>query len=119
MDKKQFEDISYKILFVLIILIIPTWFRYGESTLDWLITFESWGFRMLAFPVLVLFFLRKEKSFWLYLSLILLTFISNVSDLGFIDQYDTFFLTIKIVITLNIFYLLYKRHKGKKDEIFL
>lgn len=97
MGESEFSEKAHFILVVVMLLIIPDWFDY-EREIGWLITFESWGFRMLAFPVLVLLFIRESKAFKWYAVLTFFTLFSNVSDLGFIDEYDQFFLTIKIIL---------------------
>lgn len=100
MDKQDFIDRIYFIVVVLLLVIVPTWFNYGDSEAQrrwaWLIQFESWGIRQLAFPLIVLLVVPYEAPFWAYGLLTFFTLFSNVSDVGFIDKYDNFFRAVKI-----------------------
>lgn len=109
------------ILWALVPFIIFSWFRWDNNRFDWLMQFEVWAIRMLAFPIFVLVFFRKSKAFVYYAILTLLTFVSNVSDMGFIDEYDKFFLSIKVALTAMIVWYLIKQwieERKENDKIF-
>lgn len=108
---------AYVIIGLLIPFIIFTWFRWSDAKFDWLMQFTVWNIRMLAFPISLLMFFWKDKILRTYFLLTFITFFSNISDLGFADHYDYFFLTIKVVITIRLIYLLIiKLYKGMDTE---
>ena len=119
------KKLIYFFILVNIIISSPTWYLqikcylYGatkaESHIYWLIALNVYALGGGAlFYLFAIILFPKEIAFWLFLIVRSLGDVaSNFSDLRFLDKYDVYFWAIKMVITLTVLQMSFKKLRSE------
>jgi len=108
----EVEAVLDKIVSAFIVLLflytIPTFFKYSNNDLSWIIELTSFAIKIIILLILPILLFPERKEIWFLFGASFWNIPNGISDILFVDEYDNLFIFLKLLFLIAALYLTIK-----------